>query len=191
MDKRCTRCQTEKPLEEFYGVKRSHCKACECVEAAERMRRHNGTFRGKASQALQSSTKAVRKVEKELGISVTNDLGLFEVAFILADETCSYCGKDVPENERQLDHVTPLRYGGANTASNCTMACGHCNREKSDTPALLHMIREVEDYYVMKLVDRLALRKQQTFQEAFEELSADARKHLEIKAEEALVNAVE
>ncbi|MEH7457955.1 hypothetical protein V7183_12135 [Bacillus sp. JJ1127] len=78
--KLCTKCEAIKQVEEFYGAKRSHCIECEREEARGRMKAYNDTLRGKASQALQSSRKAV----KRLDIDVCNDLTLRDVLFAFA-----------------------------------------------------------------------------------------------------------
>src|SRR5699024_11620255 len=72
----CTKCGKEKDLVEFYLPKRSHCKDCERRSARIRMKRYNATIRGRAMQALNDSRKAVKKIEKETGRKIKNDLDL-------------------------------------------------------------------------------------------------------------------
>ena len=51
---------------------------------------------------------------------------------------CAYCGKPHEEHVEELtiDHVLPLKRGGANTSENIVPACRACNRAKGtgDTP---------------------------------------------------------
>lgn len=173
-EKTCTRCEVEKPVEEFYGIERSRCKECERVEASERMKRYNGTFRGKASGALQTSKKAVRRIERETGRKIKDDLTLLDVAFVLSFPQCSYCGEDIPEADRTLDHITPLKDGGANTFSNITQACRSCNSRKSDYPALSYLHQNQDAWMIRQLVDKLAQRDRISYDEAFMRLFEDA-----------------
>lgn len=188
-EKRCTRCEITKPVEDFYRIGRSHCKECERTEAAERMRRYNGTFRGKASQALQTTKKAVRRLESE-GIEVVNTLTIHEVALTLGEDTCAYCGEEIPEQERTLDHIVPMKYGGGNTFENITMACSTCNSVKNDLPLVTYMVREqTEAEIVLKLFEHMATRGKKTFDEIFEQMAEDARTYYAIKTEEAIEKA--
>ncbi|KFN01299.1 HNH endonuclease [Bacillus clarus] len=155
--KLCTKCQTTKQLEEFYGVKRSHCIECERKEARTRMRVYNDTMRGKASQALQASRKAIKK----LYIEVYNDLTLYDVlfAFAMADGECQYCGN--PTGDYQLEHIVPLSKGGANTLSNITVACPACNRSKNSKNVLSwHAMNDkISSDNMLAVIERMALRK--------------------------------
>jgi 5-methylcytosine-specific restriction endonuclease McrA len=45
---------------------------------------------------------------------------------------CRQCGHNV---ELQFDHVIPIAYGGATTAENLQILCGHCNRRKGASVA--------------------------------------------------------
>lgn len=43
---------------------------------------------------------------------------------------CHYCGKEVPENNFHVDHMTPLSRGGSNKFENLCLSCPHCNMSK-------------------------------------------------------------
>lgn len=163
----CTNCGKEKELTEFYKPKRSHCKECERSSARMRMKRYNATIKGKAMQALNDSRKAVRKIEAETGREIKDDLTFLDVAFVLGYPECSYCGKYVPEDERTLDHITPMRYGADNTFANITMACFKCNRSKNDYPALSYLHKKQDKYGIQQLVDRIACREQISYDDAY------------------------
>ena len=45
---------------------------------------------------------------------------------------CVYCGTGLDFGSATLDHVYPLAHGGAHCPGNVVLACGHCNRLKSD-----------------------------------------------------------
>lgn len=169
--KLCTKCQTTKQVEEFYGEKRSHCIECEREEARVRMKGYNDTIRGKASQALQSSRKAV----KRLDIDVRDDLTLHDVlfAFAMADGECQYCGK--PTEDYQLEHIVPLSKGGANTLSNITVACPSCNQSKNNKNVLSwHAMNDrISNDNMLAVIERMALRKGVSMCQITDELQAD------------------
>jgi hypothetical protein len=149
------------------------------------MRRYNGTFRGKSSQALQTARKAVKKVEKEQGVKVENTLTLNEVMFTLSASECLYCGRETEEHERTLDHLKPMKDGGENSFHNVCMACMECNRLKGDTPLMLHFIREVDSDDAFRLVEQIATRKGVHFIEVFEELTTEIKRYYAKKVEKA------
>lgn len=175
----CTNCGKEKDLTEFYSPKRSHCKECERRSARTRMKRYNATIRGKAMQALNDSRKAVRKIEDETGREIKDDLTFLDVAFVLGYSECSYCGKDTPEAERTLDHITPMRQGGDNTFSNVTMACRSCNSSKGDYPALSFLHKKQDKYGIQQLVDSIARRERISYDDAYMILFNDAVNYFE------------
>lgn len=180
----CTNCGKEKDLTEFYKPKRPHCKECERSSARMRMKRYNATIRGKVMQALNDSRKAVRKIEAETGREIKDDLTFLDVAFVLGYPECSYCGKDVPESERTLDHITSMRHGGDNTFANITMACFKCNRSKNDYPALSYLHKKQDKYGIQQLVDRIACREQISYDDAYMILVEHAVNYFEKQMED-------
>ena len=44
---------------------------------------------------------------------------------------CAYCGSDLDYKDMQVDHVTPLRIGGADELHNMLPACRSCNHYKA------------------------------------------------------------
>ena len=44
---------------------------------------------------------------------------------------CAYCGCDLEYKDMQVDHVQPLRCGGADELSNMLPACRSCNHYKA------------------------------------------------------------
>lgn len=44
---------------------------------------------------------------------------------------CAYCGQEISFEEMQVDHVEPLRKGGADAKENMLPACRSCNHYKS------------------------------------------------------------
>lgn len=191
-NKQCSRCKKTKTAADFYAINRSHCIECERKDAKERMQQYNATFRGKASQALRDSRKAVKRIEVETDRKIDDDLSLHTVLWVLSDTTCAYCGKEIPEEERSLEHITPMNYGGSNTLDNITMTCITCNKVKGELPVLLHFIREeVDGDAVIQLVDRIAGRSHTSFKEAFERLGEDAKAYFDYKTQQAIETAGE
>lgn len=63
------------------------------------------------------------------------DSGLVTKEFLdtlYAQETCYYCQKFVPTEDRTCDHVIPLTKFGPHHPDNLVMACGSCNSSKGD-----------------------------------------------------------
>lgn len=46
------------------------------------------------------------------------------------DGHCAYCGKEIEYKDMQVDHMKPLRLGGADDMSNYMPACRSCNHYK-------------------------------------------------------------
>lgn len=63
------------------------------------------------------------------------------------DGHCAYCGCKIEYNEMQIDHVIPLRRGGADTLENMLPACRSCNHYKStlDVEDFRKMIEKMPD----------------------------------------------
>lgn len=47
-------------------------------------------------------------------------------------DICAYCGIDLCDRTRTVDHVVPRSRGGLDHASNYVLACGSCNESKGD-----------------------------------------------------------
>ena len=54
-----------------------------------------------------------------------------EVVYQKMDGHCAYCGCELKYDEMQIDHIIPLRKGGADTLENMLPACRSCNHYKS------------------------------------------------------------
>lgn len=57
---------------------------------------------------------------------------------------CAYCGCDIEYKDMQIDHVKPLRIGGADDLSNMLPACRSCNHYKA-TLGLEKFRKYIED----------------------------------------------
>jgi 5-methylcytosine-specific restriction endonuclease McrA len=70
--------------------------------------------------------------------------------------SCYYCGRPkLSGRTATLDHVVPLRHGGADSLDNLVLSCPRCNAQKQSS--------RLEDYITRRLLalkrekDRLAL----------------------------------
>lgn len=52
--------------------------------------------------------------------------------FVRDENTCQYCGVDLPPSQLQVEHVMPRSRGGPTTWENCVAACADCNSRKAD-----------------------------------------------------------
>lgn len=180
MEKTCTRCEVEKPIEEFYGDKRSYCKECEKTQKRE----YHATPIGKARLALNDSKKAVRRIERETGREIKDDLSIYDVALVFGKSECIYCGEDIPMENRSLDHIIPLKYQGENTFSNVTMACRSCNSRKSDYPALSYLHQQkVPRLEGLRFIDSIARRDGISYHDAYMRLFKNAVTYFEQQRE--------
>ena len=48
------------------------------------------------------------------------------------NNTCQYCGRKLPTEQLNLDHVVPLSRGGKNTWDNVVCSCIECNMRKGN-----------------------------------------------------------
>lgn len=120
--KQCITCEEIKPLEDFpIRPKRSdgregECNACRSIRRKtgdgyrkERLRKHYYRSGGKGNLTLEQ----LREIEK--------------------GTECAYCGCELNDYNRVVDHVYPLRnVWGINSAINTAVCCRACNSSKSD-----------------------------------------------------------
>lgn len=153
----CGVCRRSKPLEEFHRNRSTAvgvatiCKVCSLARhqahyeenrserlAYQRARRaadpaaarayERDVYRRRAPKAQASNTARARKMAPLDAASLAFD-------GILRRDPCCYCGAPAS----QVDHIDPVRAGGANAWANLTAACRHCNRAKSDKSLLMYL----------------------------------------------------
>lgn len=121
--KQCITCEEIKPLEDFpIRPKRSdgregECKACRSVRRKtgdgylkERLRKHYYRSKGEGHLTIEQ----LREIEK--------------------GTHCTYCGCELSDNTRVVDHVYPLgQWWSMNSAINMVLCCKSCNSSKSDS----------------------------------------------------------
>lgn len=73
-----------------------------------------------------------------------------EKVYAKYDGCCAYCGKDIPYNEMQVDHIKSIRMGGENCLENYNPSCRRCNHYKRSL--------DLEGFrgYMMDLHERIA-----------------------------------
>ncbi|MGQ3047215.1 MAG: HNH endonuclease [Niveispirillum sp.] len=129
---KCPRCQWTKSREDaFFGHRkdgrwRNVCRTCD-AEAVRSWQKRNPD-KVKDQQALRR-----RRIADAPGEGMAH----WKKKFIRRScgGRCAYCDQAVPEGKEEWDHMTPICDGGANTPSNITLSCSHCNRRKGGCTA--------------------------------------------------------
>lgn len=129
-DFRCRHCNEVKPAADFRGDSRmKHRIDYEC-RACRRKRRLEG---------VNSLQERVNKYQRRNGEDLIT-LTAADLAEILSQPACTYCGDPLTYENRTADHVYHLGgYGGVNHKVNLVAACRSCNSSKQQ----LH----VADFY--------------------------------------------
>lgn len=118
----CRVCGTEKELSEFRGDRRKKlgvihtCKACRKEQDAQ-----NG-------ELIRWRYRSVKKRAKQFGVIDT--LTFEEYADVFAGDTCVYCGTELNDDNRSVDHVYPISKNFANCDVNIVPCCRKCNEKK-------------------------------------------------------------
>lgn len=164
--KTCTRCTNEKPIEEFYAARRSHCISCERESARERMLQTKNRLR----TALRDSKRTAAKFGCHDDLSIDDLIEAFE----FFEGHCPYCDKRITTDQRfSIDHIVPLSKQGANTISNIVICHLSCNVRKgnrsvaeifgAETTALIaeySAFQRADDELVEKCIDYLHREKE-------------------------------
>ena len=80
---------------------------------------HQYTLRIRADERALAPTRRIRFSEQERRpISVRQN------------NLCMYCGVTLNKNNRQIDHIYPVEFGGPNEDSNLQALCAPCNARK-------------------------------------------------------------
>jgi HNH endonuclease len=118
----CKVCNDEKELSEFRGDKRKKfgvihtCKACRNAQDAQ-----NG-------ELVRSRYRSVKRRAKKFGVIDTLDY--VEYADVFFSDECVYCGMELDDSNRSVDHVYPMSAGFANGQLNIVHCCRTCNEKK-------------------------------------------------------------
>lgn len=126
----CKNCTIDKPLEEFYSIKRKSgtykrgtCKKCDLkkMSAASKASRRDASKRSR--WILEDSTKSDRAA------GLVNNLDKAYIDGMLVKDCCSYCGEDrlklvLDRIDNTLGHVK----------GNVNLSCIRCNDIRNDIP---------------------------------------------------------
>lgn len=97
-----------------------------------RIRRMVNRFVNPAAEAMwkDESHRLDRKIlmAESADGSVTREV----MATLISMVACVYCGGELTDENRSVDHVVPLSRGGAHAASNLAACCVDCNVKKGD-----------------------------------------------------------
>ena len=85
-------------------------------------------------------------------------------------DKCYYCGCELTDKNRTLDHMYPRRWGGISIPENLIPSCKNCNRDKMDMTyeqfmkyRKLKSKKNKEEYYQQCLTENLRTRKRAQF----------------------------
>ena len=85
-------------------------------------------------------------------------------------DTCHYCGAELTEKNRSLDHMYPRRWGGVSITDNLVPSCKACNQEKKDMTyhqfmkyRRLKSQKKKDEFYKQCEEDNLRVRKRAKF----------------------------
>ncbi|WP_033842322.1 HNH endonuclease [Geobacillus vulcani] len=118
----CKVCGMEKEISEFRGDKRTKlgviqpCKACRKAQDAQ------------SSEAVRKRYREAKRRAKKLGVIDTLDFN--EYVDVSSGDTCTYCGTELNDSNRSVDHVYPMSKRFANGHLNIVPCCRKCNKRK-------------------------------------------------------------
>lgn len=119
----CKACGTEKEISEFRGDKRTKlgviqtCKACRNAQDAQ-----NG-------ELVRRRYRDAKRRAKKFGVIDTLEFN--EYADVFFSDTCVYCGTELNDSNRSVDHVYPMSKRFTNSCVNIVSCCRKCNERKA------------------------------------------------------------
>ncbi|MBB6281805.1 HNH endonuclease [Geobacillus subterraneus] len=118
----CKVCGAEKEISEFRGDRRKKlgvihtCKSCRRVQDAQ------------SGEIVRRRYRDTKRRAKKFGVIDTLEFN--EYADVFSGETCAYCGTELNDDNRSVDHVYAMSAGFANGHLNITHCCRKCNERK-------------------------------------------------------------
>lgn len=68
--------------------------------------------------------------------------------FLRDNNTCQYCGKNLPSDQLNLDHIIPKSRGGLTNWENIVLSCVRCNQKKANrTPREANLKLRSQPYH--------------------------------------------
>lgn len=123
----CRTCATDKPVAEFYEHMKE-CKRCQADKALVRMLHKLHTDEGYRLRRNNLSGRR-KAIIKERNDGTVNFLVLLNER-----KTCPYCLTPITKENAVVDHLDPIKLGGANSQNNLTICCRECNSRKAAKP---------------------------------------------------------
>lgn len=165
-EKQCSRCQTRKPLTDYYNADRYYCISCEQESARWRM----GSFDNRIRTAWRDAKRSAAKYDAHDDLTLEDVQYLYAVSF----GRCAYSGKFTAQPS--IDHVLALSAGGTNTLSNVIICDVSLNKSKGNADPLQFWEERFGFRQARDLVALIAARQDVPFADvydAFMERQAD------------------
>lgn len=118
----CKVCGAEKEISEFRGDRRKKlgvihtCKACRRAQDAQ------------SGETVRRRYRDTKRRAKKFGVIDT--LEFSEYADVFFSDKCVYCGVELLDSNRSVDHVYAMGGGFANGHLNIVPCCRKCNEKK-------------------------------------------------------------
>ena len=68
---------------------------------------------------------------------------------------CEWCGTSLVDSEFEIDHIHPLKRGGAHQRSNLALSCPTCNRMKAQKTPLVFALERIAAGKQTALISRI------------------------------------
>lgn len=143
----CSKCGTEKPLDDFYVNRcaqngsskkpwagpRPECIACHKTINAERYQRKREQYDATKRRWSEKNPDRHDFSKAQTGArtrGATEFMSFPEWLDISKATECHWCGLALHRSFRNIDHIRPLAFGGQHTADNVVMTCANCNMRR-------------------------------------------------------------
>lgn len=113
-------------------ISRKYCSN-ECSKIVQLANRKGWEFKNKCNGETELSTKNILALKSA--------------------KKCFYCGCELNDSNRTIDHVIPLSKGGKNTLENVVPCCFGCNNKKGTKTIREFLAKLQMDEYIKKIKD--------------------------------------
>ena len=97
-----------------------------------RERAYRKSEKGREVSRLRIHRRRARLKEATVEHFSYDDLKIFWLGQNILEDSCYYCGKEMPDGPEHIDHYIPLAKGGTHEPVNLKPSCASCNISKSD-----------------------------------------------------------
>ena len=123
------------------------------------------------TKRLKNSSAYVKNGILYLDGNVNFEQLMYTITYIVKGyDKCFYCGCELTNKNRTLDHMYPRRWGGISIPENLMPSCKSCNGDKKDMTyeqflhyKSLELKKDKEEYYKICMQENLKIRKQSKF----------------------------